>query len=278
MAQVKLLKIDADGIPVQMNDAADDITLNSFTVQGGGPVLSPTGLDLLTENISNSGNIDFNDPSVNTIEQTAGALIIDDLMAKERDNLMAAGSSILFGAVADVAGELDALQVPQASAMPTATPANNANGGYLVEYNGELYMWDDVNTEWKNLSLAADANTVISEFTADEALAARDLVYISAADNVSKANVAAGGAPARAIGFATAAALDMAQVNVQTDGILSGFTGLTPGSYYYADSATPGLITATRPVGSGNTIVLVGVAKSATQLFIDVQYLGRLAA
>lgn len=278
MAQIKLLKIDTDGIPVEMDTAADDITLNSFTVQGGGPVLSGTGLDMNGQNVSDAGELAFTDPTTDGIQTTAGLLIADDIMGTDRSNEMQGGSDILFGAVADVAGELDAFQIPQASAMPTATPAANANGGFLVEYAGDLYMWDDVNSEWKNLGLASDANTVVSEFVADEALAARDLVYISAADNVSKADVSGGGQPSRTIGFATAAVSDTDPVNIQTDGILGGFSGLTPGGLVWADPSTPGGVTQTRPSGAGNTIIIAGVAKSATEVFIDVQFLARLAA
>lgn len=53
MAQIKLLKISSNGLPLEMNTENDDITLASFTVEGGGPVLSGTGLDMLTQKITN---------------------------------------------------------------------------------------------------------------------------------------------------------------------------------------------------------------------------------
>lgn len=275
MAQVKLLKIASDGVPLEFDSAADDITLNSFTVQGGGPVLSGTGLDAQNQDVSDVKDLVFNDPTTGTINQTAGALIVDNVMAKERNNVMTTAGAILFPAIGDVAGQLDAFQIPQSSALPTATPANNSNEGFLVGYNGKPYYWNG--TSWDDLTTTQSAETVQNIYTADEALAARDALYISAADNVSKASGAGSGAASRLMGFAVAAAIDTAPVSVQSEGVLGGFTGLTAGSRYYLSAATPGLITATRPTGSGNTIVQAGYAKSTTALHIHIEQLGRLA-
>lgn len=278
MAQIKLLKFSAsnDETYAEMDSTNDDITLNSFSVQGSGPVLSGTGLDLAAQNISNSGNIDFDDPSANTIEQTAGAVIIDDLLAKDRGNSMASGSDILFGSVGDIASELDAFQVPQASSEPTQTPSANTNAGYLVTFNGSLWIWDG--SAWNDLGTADNAQGLVNSFTANGALLDRDLVYISAADSVSKADTAAGGDAAKAIGFARSAAADTASVEIQTDGVLDGFSGLTVGDSYYADPSNPGLITNVKPSGAGQSLVLAGIAVSTTSLFIKVEYLGRRAS
>jgi hypothetical protein len=52
-------------------------------------------------------------------------------------------------------------------------------------------------------------------------------------------------------------------------GVLSGFTGLTAGAVYYADPASPGGITATKPTTSNQYLVPVGMAISTTQLAIN---------
>lgn len=273
MAQVKLLKIAADGVPLEFA-AADDITLNSFTA-GSGPVMSPTGIDMNGQDVTDLSDLVFTDPAVGTINQTAGNLIVNNIMAKERSNTMASGSDILFGAVGDVAGELDALKIPNATALPTATPAASSVQGYIVAYAGSLWMWDG--TAWNDLGVADSTNQVSNLYIADEALAARDALYISAADNVSKADVSAGGAASQVVGFAKAAAADTDPVTVVSEGVLTGFTGLTAGSRYYANPATPGGITTTVPVGTGNTIVQVGYAKSTTALHIHIEQLGRRA-
>jgi hypothetical protein len=267
MAQIKLLKIDADGVPVEFDEANDEITLTSFTVEGGGPVLDINGL-------SNVADIAFTAPSSSTINQTAGNLIIDDIMAKDRDNVMAAASSILFGSITDVGADVDAFQLPRLAAAPTATPSNNANEGYLVSADGALYHWNG--TEWNNLNLADAAQSVEDEYTAEATIAARDVVYISSADNVSPA-LADSSASSRAVGFATGAATATDPVTVRKIGELSGFSGLTAGARYYLSAANAGEIVSSVPTGSGNTIVQVGYAKSTTVLDIQLQQLGRRA-
>lgn len=276
MAQVKLLKIDTDGVSVEFNSSADDITLNSFTA-GAGPVMSPTGIDMNNTDLSDVSDIDFNDPAVSTIEQTAGALIINNIMAKERNNVMTTAGAVLFPSVGDVAGELDSFKVPHSSALPTATPAFSSDQGYLAAYNGSLYMWDGA--AWNDLGVADSTNAVTNVYTAGAGgIAARDVVYISAADTVLKASAAAGGAPSRAMGLAVAAITAAAQGDIQSEGVLAGFSGLTAGSRYYLDASTPGLITATKPTGAGNTVVQIGYAKSATEFHIHIEQLGRVAA
>jgi hypothetical protein len=227
------------------------------------------------QDVTDISDLVFADPAVGTINQTAGALIANNIMAKERDNVMASGSAILFGSIGDVAAQLDAFQIPRSSALPTATPANNSNEGFLVGFGGKPYYWNG--TSWDDLTTTASAETVQNVYTADEALAARDALYISAADNVSKASGAGSGAASRLMGFAVASAIDTAPVSVQSEGVLAGFSGLTAGARYYLSAATAGLITATRPTGSGNTIVQAGYAKSATALHIHIEQLGRLS-
>lgn len=276
MAQVKLLKISSDGVPLEMDTAADDITLNSFTVQGGGPVLSGTGLDMNNQDVSDVKNLDFNDPSTATIDQTSGALIVDDLMFQTKENVLTTAGAVLFPVITDVADEVDALRIPALAGVPTATPSDGGEG-YLVwdSTNNDLYAWDGA--AWDNLNTVEQAERVCNLYTADEILAARDVLYISAADNVSKADVSGSGAPSRVIGLAKAGAADTASVEVCSEGVLTGFTGLTAGARYYADPATPGGITTTTPVGTGNTIVQVGYAKSTTDLHIHIEQMGRRA-
>ena len=275
MAQVKLLKISSDGVPLEFDDAADDITLNSFTIQGGGPVLSGTGLDLNNQDVSDVKDLRFNDPTTGVINQTAGDVIVDDLMAKERENTMTTAGGVAFPVIADNAGEVDAFRLPALAGAPTATPTNGGEGHLVWDStNNHLYAWDGA--AWDNLSTVDSANSVINGYIADEALAANDALYISAADNVSKA-LADNTSKSYMIGFAKAAAADTDPVDVVSEGLLSGFAGLTAGSRYYLDDTTAGAITATIPSGSGKTIVQVGYAKNATNLQIHIEQLGRRA-
>lgn len=274
MAQIKLLKIDSDGVPVEMNTSADDITLNSFTIQGGGPVLSPTGLNLNTQPITGLTNVTFVAPSSDTINQTAGNLIIDNIMAKERSNVMTTAADILFPVISDVAGQVDAFRVPAMAGVPSATPTVSG-AGYLVYDSAEpaLYAW--TGSAWQDVSLATSAKYIDDSYTAANALTATNAVYISAADNVDKASASAAGT-AQLIGFATAGAAASASVTIRKFGKLGGFSSLTPGARYYL-SATAGNITSSVPVGIGNTIVQAGYATDATTLDIQIQQLGRRA-
>lgn len=275
MAQIKLLKIDTDGIPVEMDSASDDITLNSFTVQGGGPVLDTNGLDMNTSSIVDVGNLEFADPTTGYINATAANLIIDDIMAKDRENAMGAAGAISFPTVTDVAGEVDAFRLPALAGVPTATPTSGGEGHVIWDSsNNKMYIWDG--SAWVDQSTIAYAPNVQNSYVAGENLAARDMVYISSADNVSKAQGDTA-VKAQAIGFAVATATATNPVQVQEDGVLPGFTGLTAGARYYLSAATAGAITATIPTGTGQTIVQAGYAKSATALAIQIQQLGRRA-
>lgn len=276
MSQVKLLKIHTNGIPVEFDSAADDITLNSYSVQGGGPVLSATGLDLNNQDVSDVNDLAFNDPTTGTINQTAGLLVVDNIMAKERNNVMTTAGAILFPLITDTAAQVDSFKVPNIAGVPSATPAFSSVAGYLAydSTNKNMYVWDGA--AWDNMNTVSSTNNVDDSYIAETAIAARDVVYISSADNVSKA-AASADVTAQAVGFATAAALITAPVNVRKYGRLSGFSALTAGARYYL-SATAGTITATVPAGAGHTIVQVGYAKNATDLDIQIQSLGRRAA
>lgn len=277
MAQVRITKIDTDGVLVE-HALADDITFNSFTA-GSGPVMSPTGIDMNGQDVTDLSDLVFTDPAVGTINQTAGALIANNIMAKERNNIMTTAGAVLFPVVTDTAGELDSFKVPHIAGIPTATPAFSSDAGYLVfdDTNNNMYVWDGA--AWDNMNTVSSTSSVQNNYTAGAGgIAARDVVYISAADTVLKCDSSAGGIASRAMGLAVAAITAAASGAIQSEGVLTGFTGLTAGSRYFVDPATPGLITLTRPVGAGNTVIQVGYAKSTTALHIHIEQLGRVAA
>lgn len=269
--QRKLLFIDTDGIPVEATQA-DDITFNTFSVSGGAQVLSVTGLQLGDTSIIQLGNIEFQDPSTATINFTSGDGVIDDLMLVDRSNVMDVGSDILFPEVADTAGEVDAFRLPAVTGVPSATPTNN-DAGLLIysKSTSSIYAW--TGSEWDNLNTVQDANRVKNPYTAGEAIAIANSLYISAADTVSLAS-ATSTTKAKLVGFSAASAASGAVVDVVSEGVLPGFTGLTPAARYYLDDV-PGAISTTVPTGTGKTIVMAGYAKNATNLHLQIQELGR---
>lgn len=273
MAQVRVLKIHTNGVGIEHAPTADDLTFNSFTVQGGGPVLSGTGLDLNNQDVTDISDLVFTDPAVGTINQTAGALIINNIMAKERENLMTTAGGITFPLITDVAGQVDAFRVPSIEGVPTATPTTGGSGHIVFDGSGgDLYVWDGV--AWDNLNIVESANNIFNTYTASGAITANDAVYISNVDAISPCDNDTD-LESYCIGFATTTVSDTDPVDVQSEGILSGFVGLTPGAPYYLDG-TAGLITATLPPGnSGKNIVRVGFAKNTTDLHIQLQYLSK---
>lgn len=273
MAQIRLLKIDLDGVPIE-NDQTDEITLGSFSVSGGGPTMGVSGLDMNNTDIWDVQDLLFVDPSTSTINQTAGLLTIDNIMAKDRDNIMTDASSVLFPVIDDTAGEVDAFRIPAVSGTPTATPASGGSG-YLVlnSSNGHVYLWNG--TLWDDLSTVSTAEAVDENYLADTAgVTIRDVVYISSADSVTAARADAD-LTAQAIGFATETKTSGQVVPVRSKGILTGFTGLTTTSRYFLSPTTAGAITTSLPTGQGYTIVQVGYAKSTTAMHVQIQSLGR---
>ena len=97
-----------------------------------------------------------------------------------------------------------------------------------------------------------------------------DVVYISAASTVKKAKADAAGTK-DAIAIAAAAITNATSGPYQTDGIVSGLTGLTAGAVYYLSAGTAGVMTTTAPSTVGQYVVRLGIALSATELELTIQ-------
>lgn len=140
----------------------------------------------------------------------------------------------------------------------------NGTNDTLNVYDGTAYVTFDPSGE----------NTI---YTAGAGgIAQYDVVYISAADTVLKGDANAF-ASSKIIGFARDAIVAAAQGVIQEDGVLAGvLTGATAGDAYFL-SETPGLISTARPTTSGAFVTLVGYAKNATDLQIQIQQIGRRA-
>jgi hypothetical protein len=112
--------------------------------------------------------------------------------------------------------------------------------------------------------VGADATTG----TAGEALNAGDIVYISNTGTVLKADATTPAKQAR--GYVLVAVANAAVATVFFDESNTAVTGLTPGATYYL-SATPGLVTATPPITTGQIVQQIGFATSATSLHVNIQ-------
>ena len=182
--------------------------------------------------------------------------------------------SVIFQTIANSGGEVDSFKLPDIAGAPSASPSFSANAGYMVydSTNKNLYIWDGA--AWDNQSSVTSAQSLDLTFVAGENLTAGDAIYIDAAGQAFKADNDSGGA-SEAIGFALSTVLAAASVQVRVGGKVSGFVGLTVGARYYI--AESGGITAVVPSASGEYIVQMGYAVSATEVVVQVLQLGRRA-
>lgn len=272
MAQVLLLKIGSTGLDTEHASGSDDVTFASYTVTGGGPVIN-ANIDMNNGNITDVNLLSFTDPTADGITQTAGLLIVDNVMAKERSNSLTTAADILFPSISDSAGQVDAFRLPQLAGTPTATPTNSGDGYLVFDSNSnKIYAW--TGSAWTNDIAAAassSASTIdSSNFVGDTpGVSARDVVYCSSAGKVSPADANAE-STARSIGLAVGAAIADAAVSIQMNGVMAGFTGLTSGAPYYL-SETAGGITTTPPTTSGSVVQRVGYAVATTKLAIAIE-------
>ena len=274
MAAVRLLTIGTTGLPTE-HTTTGDITFGSLQIASGGPLLNLTGLDMNSTTISDVGHLSFSAPATQGLGQTAGTLAADNIMAKERDNVMSTTGAILFGVVTDTAGLVDSLKIPHIAGTPTATPSFSTDAGYLLfdDTNNLLYAWDGA--AWNSAIVTATSvpKTInMLTFTAAVSVTANDVVYISGESLISPAD-ASNEATARAIGFATSALSTAGAASIQYNGVLAGFSGLVGGSRYFL-AETPGGITTTVNSSAPSSVVQCGYAANSTTMNIMFQYLG----
>lgn len=113
----------------------------------------------------------------------------------------------------------------------------------------------------QQMVIGAQKAVIINNADFEASVADGKPVRWDSANNRFDESIADGSANNRAVGIA-----DVANSKVYLYGECPLFVGLTPGARYYLDAATPGAITTVAPADG----VVVGIAKSATTLFVDV--------
>jgi hypothetical protein len=145
----------------------------------------------------------------------------------------------------------------------------------LVLYNGTVSQLQagDVLSSYDQVAITNGDSVTMPQGT---------VVVSKTAGSVQRQNATAL-ATSRALGLMTTSAATSAAGTIQTDGTITLTTGqwdavvtgesggLTAGSTYWGDPATPGNLTATPPSTATQFLVQIGVALSATQLAIDIQ-------
>jgi len=157
--------------------------------------------------------------------------------------------------------------------LPNAASATPAEGDTYWDGTADiLYVYNG--TAWVNVSSAGTASSVQTTYTAGTGgIAQYDVVYISSADTVLKADASAI-ATAKVIGMAPSAIVATSSGVIQEDGVVTGcLTGATAGTPYFL-STTAGLVATTRPTGSGEVVYKIGYAKNATDLHLQIEFVG----
>lgn len=176
---------------------------------------------------------------------------------------------------------LNLQQYQQVGAPNFITAAQNGGSAFpynkysVVTYddgtNGQRIFMSLINNN-TNLPTVASAwwwidftsnSVVFNNASFDVSVANGDAVYWDTVSSKFKQALANGSTPQNVVGFA-----DVAFSRVFSSGYVNLLTGLIPGSIYYLSSSTPGQITTVVP---STNIVQMGFAKSATELFVNIQ-------
>ena len=156
---------------------------------------------------------------------------------------------------------------------PNGTGQVNINGAYDLPNvdgtAGQVLTTDGLGGVTFQDVPTSSATRICTQYTASGAIGDAQAVYISSDSTVALADASAA-ATSEVIGFADGAIADTATGDICHDGVLDGFTGLTPGARYFL-SETPGEVTTTPPTTDEASVVQVGYAKSATEMHIDIE-------
>lgn len=119
--------------------------------------------------------------------------------------------------------------------------------------------------------VAGGGGTVQDTYDCPAGVAVADAVFMDAISNsVDEASAESGvGQTSAAIGIVISKPTAVTAVVVSA-GAAAVFAGLTPGTRYWLDPATPGGITSTVPTGAGEALQPIGWAVTATKLLVEI--------
>jgi hypothetical protein len=137
----------------------------------------------------------------------------------------------------------------------------------MIRYNTELATFEGCDgAEWGAIGGGGSAGgTVVTVPQVAHGLSVGDAVYLNG--SVYTKAIATSAAAAEVVGVVSKADL-LDEFDLTLSGELTGLTGLTNGEVYFLSAATPGLLTITEPTVIGQVSVPVGVASSATTMYV----------
>lgn len=236
-------------------------------------------LNVNSQEITSTGGTDITLHSDNDLEIILGDDAgIDDLNIRDSANAIVASftsdgalTAVSYGGILE-ANLLDKSASETISGAFTFSTDLTVNANIVVTGTVD---GRDVATDGAKLD-TIEAASNIGTFTAGETLTAGDVVYMAADGKVYQA--LANGVPieARVLGIANEAGTTNNPVDIVIHGNDTNQVGLTVGSPYFL-STTAGAISATAPTGSGEVIVRVGYATSATSINIQPTVIGVLS-
>jgi hypothetical protein len=162
-------------------------------------------------------------------------------------------------------------------AVPMSFLASTANGEGAavigIEDTGGFFTATDVEAALQELAADVDEGKDYVEYTVGTGgVTAGDLVFVSANNTVESYDDLSQGDFAIGIAATTEAASGTVRV-LANDEILAGvLTGATAGDKYYWNGSA---LTTTLPSGSGTYVWLAGVAKNATDLHTNIEFIKR---
>ena len=208
----------------------------------------------------------YNAPTTRSTNDTTTAAIWNaDIVANEIA-INAGAISVVSQATGDIIVATSSAQLGRVAAVATGSMVVGGGASTAPSYSST----PTVNVVSVTSTVTA-GNFAIS-LVAGETVVARDAVYVEptltpgTAGRVYKmdADVLVKSTQAFFVGFVVTGVNSGATASIQISGIVTGFSGLTTGTLYYA-SGTAGAITATKPWHP----VPLGIAISATELLIN---------
>jgi hypothetical protein len=278
-------------------------------VKSNGTVLSSSNIDLATEvtgilPVANggTGSSTQNFVDLTTAQTVDGIKTLNDSIALPDTNDASTGNvdaltitdraairltgavTNLRGIAAGVNGQLllvrnvsgADISVLNDNATPTAANRilTGTNGTLTLTNNASIWLkYDSTSQRWCVVggSGSEGGSSSVVTLTAAENIAIRDLVAVDDSGGAIRSLININAAKT-IIGFAKAAATSGNPVNVQTSGVITGFSGLTPGALVYADPNIQGAYV--QPPANVSLfldlyqLIPVGLAISATDIQI----------